>query len=308
MKVIIDTDPGQDDAMALMLLLKSPRIDVAAITTVAGNSTIENTTRNAAYILRLLGRKDIPLYSGAAKPLERKLIQAVVHGESGLDGVDLKNTEDALTNNAAEKIVDTVKQSSEPVTLLTLGPLTNIARAIMRDPVTMKRVHQIVIMGGAFEVAGNKNRVAEFNMFVDPEAASIVLDLPVKKVFVPLDACNHIQLKLTDFEQINDSSLRKALIAMNRPYIESLKKDMASEGALMYDVLAAYYLLEPKKCSTQEINIELETKGDYTRGMTIIDKRPVPDSKKPNAERVTSIPEEAFKSRFITTLNDRQLA
>ena len=303
MKIIVDTDPGQDDAMALMLLLKSRSIDIAAVTTVAGNSTIANTTRNAAYILELLGRKDVPLYSGAAKPLERKLIRAVVHGESGLDGVDLKNIEGPLTNNAAEKIVDIIKQSLEPVTLLTLGPLTNIARAIMHDPETMARVHQIVIMGGAFEVAGNKNRVAEFNMFVDPEAASIVLDLPVKKVFVPLDVCNHIQLKLTDFKQINEPTLREPLIAMNRPYIDKLKEDMAADGALMYDVLAAYYLLEPEKCPTQEINIELETKGVYTRGMTIIDRRPVQDGKKPNAERVTSIPARAFRSRFTAALN-----
>lgn len=303
MKVIVDTDPGQDDVMALTLLLKSTGVDITAVTTVAGNSTIENTTRNAAYTLGLLGRKDVPLYSGAAKPLKRKLIRAVVHGESGLDGVDLKNVESPLTNNAAEKIVDIVMQSSEPVTLLTLGPLTNIARAIMNDPVTMMRVHQIVIMGGAFEVPGNKSRVAEFNMFVDPEAASIVLDLPVTKVFVPLDACNHIQLKLADFKQVKNPALREALIAMNRPYIDNLKKDMATEGALMYDALAAYYLLEPERCPTEEISIELETKGYYTRGMTIIDMRPVQDNKRSNAKRVTSIPVEAFKSRFIATLN-----
>ena len=186
---------------------------------------------------------------------------------------------------------------------MTLGPLTNIAQAIMHDPETMKNVQRIVIMGGAFEVPGNKNRVAEFNMFVDPEAASVVLDLPVRKVFVPLDACNHIQLTLSDFEQVKNRSLREALLAMNRPYIENLKQDMAAEGALMYDVLAAYYVLDPEVCKTKAVNIELEITGEFTRGMTIIDKRPVPDKKQPNAERVQYIPAEAFKSRFITTLN-----
>src|SRR3989344_4117202 len=160
--VIIDTDPGHDDALAIMLAIKSDMFDIKAITTVAGNSTIENTTRNARYILNLLDREDIPVYSGAEKPLERKLIKAVVHGRSGLEGIDPKN-EPRLTNDAVEKMISIVKDNSE-ITIVTLGPLTNIALAIKKNPGIMKKVKEIITMGGAIKVPGNKNRVAEFNI------------------------------------------------------------------------------------------------------------------------------------------------
>ena len=145
-KVIIDTDPGHDDAMAIMLAIKSNALDVLALTTVCGNSTIENTTRNARYILNLLGRNDIPVYSGMEKPFKRDLIQAIVHGKSGLDGIDPQN-EPKLTGNAVEKIIESVKANPNEVTLITLGPLTNIASAMQKNPSVMKKVKEIVSMG-----------------------------------------------------------------------------------------------------------------------------------------------------------------
>src|SRR5205085_2809395 len=128
---------------------------------------------NARYVLDLLDRTDISIYSGAEKPLERALIQAVVHGESGLVGIDPTN-EPGLTGNAVEKILSIVKENPNEITIVTIGPLTNIAAAILKDPETMKKIKEIVIMGGAVKVPGNKNRVAEFNIFVDPEAADVV--------------------------------------------------------------------------------------------------------------------------------------
>lgn len=302
MKLIIDTDPGHDDAMALLYALKRKNINVLAVTTVAGNSTIENTTRNAQYILNLLGRDNVPLYSGAAKPLRRPLVQAVVHGTSGLDGIDPSN-EYAITNNAPEKIVKLVKQFPGEVTLLALGPLTNIAHAIELDRDAMKLVKGIVIMGGAFTVPGNKNRVAEFNMYVDPEAAAMVVDLPVPKTFVPLDACNEIQLQMSDFELITNKSIRDVLIKMNVPYMKNLRVDMNARGALMYDVLAAYFACNPLMCKLEQANVQIETKGEFTRGMTVIDQRPVLDNLPPNAQIVTFIPSKEFKDNFIQTLS-----
>jgi len=209
-KIIIDTDPGHDDAMAIMLAVKSDVFNIMAITTVSGNSTIENTTRNARFILQVLGTEDITVYSGAEKPLKQDLIQAVVHGKSGLEGIDPTNSA-KLTNNAVEKIISIIKENPEEVTIVTLGPLTNIASAIQKDPSTMKKVKEIVTMGGAINVAGNKNRVAEFNVFVDPDAAKIVFDFPVKKTLVPLDACNHVQLSLQDFKAIKNEKVRNVL-------------------------------------------------------------------------------------------------
>lgn len=302
MKLIIDTDPGQDDAMAMMLLLKSKVANVLAVTTVAGNSTIENTTKNAFYILSLLEREDIPLYSGASKPIRRDLVKAVVHGESGLEGID-PAVDVSLSSDAADQIVRLVKSFPSEVTILALGPLTNVAQAIRQDPASMSCVKQIVMMGGAFKVAGNKNRVAEFNMYVDPEAASIVTNFPANKTFVPLDACNSIQLSLDDFMAVRNETIRDALISMNRPYIKKLRLDMAAHGALMYDVLAAYYLLESQYCETVLDNVQVETKGEFTRGMTLIDRRPVTDNHKPNANIVTKISESRFRTMFIDTLN-----
>ncbi|HEX7042426.1 MAG TPA: nucleoside hydrolase [Patescibacteria group bacterium] len=300
-KIIIDTDPGHDDAMAIMLAIKSDIFDVIAITTVCGNSTIENTTRNARFILKTLGREDIPVYSGAKRPLKQELIQAVVHGKSGLDGIDPTNRP-MLTNNAAQKIISLVKKNPGEITLVTLAPLTNIAMAIKKDPETMKKVKEIVTMGGAINVAGNKNRVAEFNIFVDPDAAKVVFDFPVKKTLVPLDACNHVRLIMKDFLAIKNKKLREVLIKMVGPYIHNLEKDAGVKAALMYDPLTVFYLLNKSACKTYKDNVQVEVKGEVTRGMTVIDRRKVTDGALSNMTIVTKISQAKFKKCFIECL------
>jgi inosine-uridine nucleoside N-ribohydrolase len=301
-KIMIDTDPGHDDAMALMLACKSPELDVLAVTTVCGNSTIENTTRNARYILDFIGQGDIPVYSGAAKPLTRDLIQAVVHGASGLEGIDPQN-EPRLTDNAVDQILRLVKENPRELTIVALGPLTNVALAIQKDPGVMRLVKQIVAMGGAIETAGNKNRVAEFNIFVDPEAADIVMRFPVPKILVPLDTCNHVQMRLTDFKKVTDTDLQSLLVKMMRLYIANLSKDAGVAAALMYDPLTVFYLLQPESCKTKPYNIQIETAGEYTRGMTVADRRTVTDGLAPNVTVVTDIQASDFVGRFIDTLN-----
>ena len=295
--IIIDTDPGHDDALALMLAIKSKKFNVWAITTVAGNSTIENTTRNAQYILKLLN-SEIPIYSGSYKPINRELIKAVVHGDSGLAGLDPKN-EPILTGNAVEKIIDIVK-SNENITIITLGPLTNIAKAIQNDPETMIKVDEIIMMGGAINVPGNKNRVAEFNVFVDPEAADIVFRFPIKKTLIPLDACNHVQLQLNDFDKLRGSSLYEPIVLMIEPYIENIFKDEGIKAALMYDPLTIYYLINPEACKTKKYDLMVETKGELTRGMTIAELRNIP--KNENVTVVEDIDADSFKRDFINVL------
>jgi len=302
-KIIIDTDPGHDDAMALMLACKSPELDVLAVTTVAGNSIIENTTRNARYILRQIGLRDLPVCSGANRPLKRNLVQAVVHGKSGLEGIDPSNSS-KLTNDAPEQILRILKEYPNEITILTLGPLTNIAQAIIDNPETMKLAKRIVSMGGAIGVAGNKNRVAEFNIFVDPEAADIVLNFPVPVTLVPLDACNHVQMTLTDFKRVNNNAIRTLLMGMVRPYIANLKKDAGVEAALMYDPLAVFYLLQPKSCTTKTFNIQIECMSELTRGMTVADRRSITDGLESNTTVVMDIEADAFVERFIKTLNN----
>lgn len=301
-KIIIDTDPGQDDAMAIMLAVKSDMFDIMAITTVCGNSTIENTTRNARYILEVLERTDIPVYSGARKPLKRKLIQAIVHGKSGLEGINPTN-KPSLTKNAIDKILSLVNKYPYEVTIVTLGPLTNIAQAIIKDPKTMKKVKEIISMGGAINVAGNKNRVAEFNIFVDPEAAKIVFEFPVKKTIVPLDVCNKIKLSFDEFKKIKNKNIKRILIKTVKPYIDNLAKDAGVKAAMMYDPLTVYFLMKKVSCKSIYANVQVETEGIVTRGMTVIDKRIVTDGYKPNLEIITYISEQKFKNVLLSVLS-----
>lgn len=263
-KVIIDTDPGVDDMLAMLLLLKAPTVDVRAITTVAGNTTIQNVTNNAQKILQLAKRSDVPLYSGASQPLKRPLTTASVHGSTGLDGIEVSEIAE-INGLAVDKILEIVKSNPNDVILVIIGPQTNIAQAIINDPETMKLAKQFVIMGGAFDVPGNQNGVAEFNIAVDPDAAAIVAQFPVPKVYIPLDLCNQIQVPLFEFRRIQDQRLRESVISAVTPYVRSINKnELKTRGALMYDVLASYYLINPDAFDTRQDNVIVDIENGAT--------------------------------------------
>lgn len=301
-KVIIDTDPGHDDMLAILLMCAAPEVEVCAVTTVAGNSTIQHVTNNAQFILKLAGCPDTPLFSGADKPLKRKQALAVVHGESGLDGIEVTEQR-VLDGQAVETILALIRAHPGEITLLILGPQTNIATAILRDPETMKLAREFVIMGGAFKVPGNKNRVAEFNICVDPEAAAIVANFPIKKTYIPLDVCNKIQVPIKEFARIENAKVRETVCAAMEPFITNLRADeLDVKGALMYDALAAYFLLKPDVCQTREVALVVETKGEFTYGMTLIDERPFGKKEPANALVVTSIPRRQFIDDYFGIL------
>ncbi len=299
--LIFDTDAGHDDVLAMLMLLKSKQFDVLGITTVAGNSTLENATRNTAFALDLLGRRDIPIFSGAAKPLKRQLVQAVVHGHSGLDGADTSRTSYTLTNNAVNKLIELVRAHPYEVTILTLGPLTNIAKAFEADPDLPTLVKGLVIMGGVVDGVGNKNRVAEFNIFVDPEAAHIVFSANVKKTLIPFDICRDIVFPLKDFDKLKGTSLHKPVKKMMKPFISGLKAEEGINGALLPDPIAAYYLLNPRVYTIKPMDIVVETSGKHTSGMTVIEKRKNKPQKY-NIEVATRIIENKFKQHFFKLL------
>lgn len=301
-KIIIDTDPGHDDALAIMFLVKSGMFDIKALTTVAGNSTIENVTRNATYILNLLG-KDIPIYSGYPNPLERRLVQAVVHGKSGLDGVDTSETIHKLTGDAPDQIIKLVRSNKNQLVILAIGPLSNIARAFIKDPKLPSLIKQLVIMGGAINVPGNKNRVAEFNMFVDPEAADIVFLANVRKVLVPFDVCSQISLSLPDLNGLKRSSLFRPIMDMMKEFAARIEKYEGVQKVLVPDAVAAYYFLNPKAFKLQPMDIVIETKGDHTFGMTVVEKRAA-EKKMYNVDVVTKLDRETFMKDFIRILKE----
>lgn len=298
-KIIIDTDPGHDDALAIMLLEKSGLFDIRAVTTVAGNSSIETVTNNARYILDITGCK-APLYSGASKPLTRELAQAVIIGEGGIDGAPI-STQEPLTGKAIEKIVSIVRENPKEVSIVVIGPQTNIAQAFLKDPELPSLIKQLVIMGGAILAPGNKNRVAEFNIFIDPEAAKIVFEADVKKILIPLDICNNIILQITDFEQLAGSQLSEPILKMMDKYINHFMAGEKVTGALMYDPLAAYYLINPNAYSLELMDIKIETVSELTRGMTVAERRTWAD-KRPNVYVATSADKAAFTKDFIKIL------
>lgn len=299
-KVIIDTDAGHDDALALMLLIKSGLFDIQAITTVAGNSTIQNVTRNAQAILDLL-HVSLPVHSGYEQPLARELVQAVVHGKSGLDGLDMSQTNYTLTQDAPDRIIELVKANPGEITLLTLGPLSNIARALQKDPSIAQEIKEIVIMGGAIDVPGNKNRVAEFNVFVDPEAADIVMRTDANKILVPLDPCNHIILGIDLFDRLQGSTLHAPLTSLMKHFIAGITFDEGVKGALVYDALAAYYLMRPEAFTLKPMDVVVETKGEHTFGMTVAEKRANKVANL-NANVVTRIDRDTFVADLMDTL------
>lgn len=261
-KVIIDTDPGVDDALALMMALKNPGFEVLGITTVAGNATIENVTRNARYVLDFLGRNELPIFSGSNRPLNRNLKLATVHGDDGFLGLNpLANVE--LNNGAERFIIDSVKNNPGELVIIALGPLTNIARAIQADPEAMLQVKRLIVMGGAVEVPGNMGEGAEFNFYVDPEAAKIVCDFPITKSLVPLDVCNQAILSMDDVSQITNPKMRDFVANIIQPYAVNILEDTGIDGAIVYDALAVYYAIDPDvfEKTQRSLSVDISDKG-----------------------------------------------
>ena len=273
--IIIDCDPGHDDAIALILALASPELDVRAITTVAGNQTLDKTLHNALRILTLLGRHDIPVAAGAAKPLQRALeIAAQVHGESGLDGPQLPEPAFCAASEGALALMARVlEQSAEPITLVPTGPLTNIATAFARAPDIVSRVQQIVLMGGAYFEVGNITPAAEFNIYVDPEAADIVFKSGVPIVVMPLDVTHKAlttRARIEAFRNLGTEPGR--MVAEWTDFFERFDmQKYGSEGAPLHDPCVIAYLIRPDLFTGRHINVEVETQSELTLGMTVAD-------------------------------------
>ena len=287
-KIIIDTDPGQDDAVAILLALASPdEIEVLGITAVAGNVPLYLTEKNARIVCELAGRPDIGVYAGCARPLKRKLITAEhVHGKTGLDGPELPEPKIKLKEkHGVDFIIDTFMQEPKnSVSLCPLGPLTNIATAILKEPRITSRIKQIVLMGGAYFEVGNITPAAEFNIFVDPDAAKIVFASGIQIVVMPLDV-THKALVTTQrneaFRQLK-TPVGVAVAEMTDFFERFDKEKYGSAGAPLHDPCVTAYLIDPTIFSGRKINVEIETESELTLGMTVADWWRVTD-REPNA-------------------------
>jgi pyrimidine-specific ribonucleoside hydrolase len=268
--IILDCDPGHDDALAMLLALARPEIHLLGITTVAGNSTLENTTRNALSVLTLVGRSDIPVAAGAAAPLERPLITAPhVHGTSGLEGADLPAPQTtAVAENAVEFIARTITESDEPVTLVPTGPLTNIALFRRRYPELYGRVHEIILMGGSLG-EGNITPLAEFNIWVDPEAAAEVMagERPVS--MMGLDVTHQALFTLEDTDRLERLGTRTAVAfaGLLRFFARFHQQKYGWAGAPIHDAVAVAHVLRDGLITTQRHSLNVAT-DDERRGQT----------------------------------------
>ena len=274
--VILDCDPGHDDAIALILALASPELKVLAVTTSAGNQTPDKTLNNALRILTLLGRDDIPVAAGAPKPLAGELIIADnVHGESGLDGPKLPDpafAPQAMTG--LELMAKCLRESLEPVTLVPTGPLTNIALLLAAHPELKPKIARIVLMGGTAG-AGNWTPAAEFNIYVDPEAADMVFKSGIPITMCGLDVTHEAQVMDEDIERVRAITNPVAqcvagLLDFFMIYHRDPKWGFA--GAPLHDPCTIAWLLAPELFHGVECRVDIETRGEHTVGMTVVDR------------------------------------
>lgn len=305
-KIIIDTDPGQDDAVAILLALASPKeLEVLGITAVAGNVPLTLTERNARIVCELAGRSDMRVFAGCDRPLRHSLVTAEhVHGKTGLDGPDLPEPTMTLApGHAVDFIIDTLRtEPAGTVTLCPLGPLTNIATAFEKAPDIASRVQEIVLMGGAYFEVGNITPAAEFNIYVDPEAAEIVIKSGCKITIMPLDVTHKalVTKPRNDAFRALGTPVGIAVAEMTDFFERFDKEKYGSAGAPLHDPCVTAYLIKPELFNGRHVNVEVETTSTLTRGMTVADWWSVTD-RPPNAMFMGDLDADGF----FTLLTDR---
>ena len=297
-KIIIDTDPGQDDAVAILLALASPELEVLGIVAVAGNVPLALTEKNARKICELAGRADVKVYAGAPQPLMRPLVTAEhVHGKTGLDGPVLPEPKMPLqAQNGVNFIVETLMASKDgEITLCPLGPLTNIALALIREPAIAPKVREIVLMGGGFFEGGNVTPAAEFNIYVDPEAAKRVFSSGIPIVMMPLDVTHKTLTSQARIERFRAMSTRPGTaVAQLLDFFERFdEKKYGTDGGPLHDPNVIAYLLKPELYEGRRCNVEIETSSELTLGMTVADWWGV-SGRKPNALFIRDVDHEGF--------------
>jgi uridine nucleosidase len=277
--ILIDTDPGIDDMMAILFALKSPELDVLALTTVFGNHFVEITTRNALRLLELAGREDIPVARGAYSPLVRKYSSpsTIVHGRDGLGdaGMTDEPESEAAHTRAAQFIVEAVMSRPGQITLVPIGPLTNIAMALKLEPRLVKATKRVVLMGGAAFVAGNVSPVAEANIYNDPEAAAVVFGAEWDVVMVGLDVTMQVMMRPKYIgELVASKSIYGDLIGRVVPHYQAFHaKEYANDGTLhTHDPSAIAYLIHPELFTTIRRRVRVDTSSSYGTGQIIVDR------------------------------------
>ena len=276
-ELIIDTDPGADDVVALLLALASPQeLNVLALTTVAGNVRLDKTSRNARLAREWAGREEVPVYAGAPKPLMRTPIYAEdIHGKEGLSGVAVYEPKAGLAEGGAVSyLIDTLTAAKpHSITLAMLGPQTNLALALIQEPGIVQGIKEVVVMGGAHFNGGNITPVAEFNLFADPQAAEVVLKSGVKLTYLPLDVTHKILTSEARLKQIAaiDNTASKLVGNILNEYIKGDMEHYGLAGGPVHDATVIAYLLKPELFTGRSVNVVVDSREGPTFGQTIVD-------------------------------------
>jgi purine nucleosidase len=275
-RVVIDTDPGQDDAVALLVALASPELEVVAVTAVAGNVPLHHTERNARSMVELAGRSDVPVYAGCSRPMVRPLVTAeYVHGPSGIDGADLDEpTVPLAAGHAVDAIIDLALASDEGgLTLCALGPLTNVATALVKEPRIAAFISELVLMGGGCFAGGNVTPAAEFNIFVDPHAAHAVFTSGIPITMMPLDVTHKALTTDVRIERFRRLGTRAGdVVAGMLDFFDRYDEEKyGSDGGPLHDPCVIAWLLQPELFSGRRCHVDIEHTSELTMGMTVVD-------------------------------------
>jgi len=275
MKIIIDTDPGQDDALTILLALASPEIELLGVTTVAGNVPVAQTTINAIKALDLAGRRDIPVHAGAERPLLRPGVTAThVHGATGFEGADLPPpSRQANPGHAVDFLIEQIMaHPAGDVTICAIGPLTNLAMALRQEPAIATRLGRIVLMGGAFSEVGNITPAAEFNFYVDPHAADIVCRSGVELVVVPLDVTHQLHTSAARVQRIRETGSVGTVVADWLTFEKRFEATKyGTDGGPLHDPNTVMWLLRPDLYCGRNVHMQIELQGAATLGMSVVD-------------------------------------
>ena len=305
--IIIDCDPGQDDAIMLLLALAAPdELEILGITTVAGNVPLPLTQRNTRLICDLAGRSDINVFAGAQRPMVRQLITAEeVHGRTGVDGLEIREPTCPLQpGHGVEFIIDTLLQAGDDtITLVPTGPLTNIAMAMVKEPAILPKIHQIVLMGGAMSEGGNTTPSAEFNILVDPHAADIVFRCDRPIVAAGLDATHQVMTTPPRLARIGalGNKVADAAHAMLDFYDRHDMEKYGTDGGPLHDPCTIAYLLDPALFTTKQCNVTVEISSELTMGHTAVDLWGVTDRPR-NTAWITHANAEGFYDLLVERL------
>ena len=302
--VLVDCDPGQDDAIALLLALASPELELLGVTTVAGNQTLDKVTANAIRVLELTGRGEVPVAAGADRPLVRELVTAAdAHGETGLDGSELPPARGRpVDGHAVDLLADRILSTEHPVTLVALGPLTNVALLLAERPEAARTLDRVVLMGGAI-AEGNMTASAEFNIWVDPEAAARVFESGLAVTMVGLDVTNRAVLTREHAERLRPQGRVGAAVAgMLDFYGDFYARAYDHGGCPVHDALAVAHVVRPELLRTEHYHVEVDTSSGLCRGRTVVDLRRRIALPEPNAHVAVDVEVPAFVAFLLDRL------